>query len=157
MAGREQREAVGTGGRLRHQRGRDGGQRERIDADHAQRHLASVVAQGQGLELEHRARQRHLGPAREPAEHGLVEAALRGAHLEVGLAVHRAHRAGELVERRGVDELHRKRQRHAQHHGQHGRRVAPGVVAQFLPGESRKQCTHGVIVAAVAGWRLFRR
>ena len=46
----------------------------------------------------------------------LVEAALRGAQFQVGLAVDRAHRAGELVERRGVDQLHREGQRHAQHH-----------------------------------------
>ncbi len=150
LARREQREAVGTGRGLRHQRGRDGRQHQRIDADRrasaAWRSPASAKPWNSTTGLASAT----CGCRASLLEQGLVEAALRGAQFQVGLAVDRAHRARELVERRGIDQLHREGQRHAQHHGQHGGRVAPGVVAEFLPGEGGEQCAHRAIVAARA-------
>jgi hypothetical protein len=58
-----------------------------------------------------------------------------GAQLQVGLAIDGAHGAGKLVQRRRIDQVHRKRQRHPQHHRHHRSRIAPRVVAQLLPGE----------------------
>ena len=73
-------------------------------------------------------------------------AALQRAQFEVRLAVDRAHGAGKLVERRCIDEMHRKGERHAEHHGDHRRPAAPRVVAQLLPGEGGEQRAHDHIV-----------
>ena len=70
---------------------------------------------------------------------------LRRTQFKIGLPVDRAHRTGKFIERRSVDELHRKRQRHAEHDGQRGGRVAPWVVSQFLPGEGSEQGAHGLL------------
>ena len=64
---------------------------------------------------------------RDAGEQRFVEAAARAAQLEVGLAVDGAHRGAELGERRGVDQVHRERQRDAEHHREQRGRVAPRV------------------------------
>ena len=46
--------------------------------------------------------------------------------------------------------MHRKCQRHPQHHRKHRRAIAPGVMPQFLPGKGREEgpdrVGHGLIV-----------
>jgi hypothetical protein len=74
----------------------------------------------------------------------VVQRALARTQFHVGFAVDRAYRAGELGQGGCVDQVHGKRQRHAQHDGHHGRGVAPGVVPQFLPGEGAQQRAHGL-------------
>ncbi|MNV18234.1 hypothetical protein D3C71_1090550 [compost metagenome] len=74
----------------------------------------------------------------------LGQIALHGAQFQVGLTVDGAHRLRKLVQRRRIDHMHRKRQRHAQHHRRHRCSAAPGVVAQVLPGEGAEQCKHGL-------------
>ncbi len=76
-------------------------------------------------------------------ENRLIKTALSTPQLQVGLAVDGTHGGGEFVQRRGVDEVDRERQRHAQHHRYHRSRVAPRVVAKLLPGEGFEEGEHG--------------
>jgi hypothetical protein len=144
-----------------HERGRHGGQQQRIGPPPAARSgrvrarvPAGAVAGGVAGCVVH-----PPGPWWTAPAQGLARAtcgwlascgiqrfgqrALHGAQLQVGLAVHGAHGLRKLIEGRGVDHMHGKGQRHAQHHGGHCGGAAPGVVAQVLPGEGAKQCKHG--------------
>ena len=47
--------------------------------------------------------------------------------------------------------MHRKPQRHAQHHGNQRAGRAPGVVQQFLQGKGAQQGEHGWTVEEVGG------
>ena len=58
---------------------------------------------------------------------------------EVGLAVDGAHGGAELGERRRVDQVHRERERDAEHHREQRGGVAPRVVAQLGPRELAQQ------------------
>ena len=79
----------------------------------------------------------HIGVAAEAAIQRFVNDSLAAAlHLHIGLSRHAAHAARKFIQRRGIDHMHRKRQRHAQHHRHHRRAIAPGVMAQFLPGKA---------------------
>ena len=71
-----------------------------------------------------------------------VETGLRADQTEIGLAIGRPHGGRELGQRGVVDQMHRERQRHAQHNGHHRSGIAPGVVAQLLPRERFKQGGH---------------
>ena len=140
--GRKYREAIGVGCGQRQQRRGHRGDHQGIDADHAQQHALCAGAQGIGADFQHRGGHCHLSQPGHPGKDCFVKAALDAAQFQVRLAVDGAHRFGELVQCRGVDQMHRERQRHPQHHSDHGGSVAPGVVAQFLPGESLKECQH---------------
>jgi hypothetical protein len=151
---RQQRQPVGAGGRQGHQGRRHCRHGQRIHAHHAHRQALAVGAGGVGREFQHRAGQHHLRMGGHAAEEGFVERSLDAAQLQVGLAIDGAHRAGKLAQRRGVDQVHRERQRHAQHHRHHRGRVAPGMVAQFLPGEGAQQGQHaGIVPLASPGAR----
>ncbi len=142
---RKNGEAVGTLTRHRHQRRRDRSHRQRVDPDDPHRLALAAARLRQGADFQHRAGNGHLRVAGHPGVKALVERALDGAQFQVGLSRSRADRAGELAQRGGIDQVDRKRQRHAQRHGKHGGCVAPGMVAQFLPGEGAKQREHGVL------------
>ena len=103
---------------------------------------------GHGCGFQHGVGAGHVGVGGDLGKQRIGQRALHGAHFQVGLAVDGAHGLRELVQRRCVDDMHGKRQRHAQHDGGHGGGAAPGVVAQVLPREGAKQCEHGGIVQA---------
>ena len=147
---REHRQAVGARGRLGHQCRRHRGHAQRVHTHHAHRHPFAVRPQGIGGQLQHRAGQRHLRVRGHATEDRFVQMTARAAQFQIGLAVDRAHRACEFAQRRGVDQVHRKRQRHPQHHRHHGGGVAPRVVAQFLPGKGAQQGEHGADCAGAA-------
>ena len=52
------------------------------------------------------------------------------------------HRGAEFGQRRRVDQLHRERERYTEHHRKQRRRVAPGMVAEFGPGEGLQEAEH---------------
>ncbi len=135
----EHGEAIGGVGRPRQERRRERGDHQRIDADDPDRHALAGGVEGVGLGLDHRAGERHLRMGGDSRVQRLVEARRRADDLEVGLAVDRAHRGAEFGQRRGVDQVHRERQRHAEHHGQERGAVAPGMVAKLRPGELAQQ------------------
>ncbi|OQC14227.1 MAG: hypothetical protein BWX79_00910 [Alphaproteobacteria bacterium ADurb.Bin100] len=155
----QHREPVGPGGGLGHQGRRHGPNRERIDSHHAHRHAPAVLPRGDGVggQLQHRAGQHHLRMRGRSGEQRLVQVSLHAAQFQVGLAIDRAHRAGELAQRRGIDQVHRERQRYPQHHRHDRRRIAPGVVAQFLPGEGAQESEHAVDCAGALGMACSRR
>ena len=95
------------------------------------------------LQLDHRVGNRHLGALRDGRVQRFIEQAACGPQAQVGLAIDRAHRRAELAQRRGVDQVHRKSQGHAQQHRQHRGAVAQAVVAQLLPGKGAQQSAHG--------------
>ena len=148
-------EAVGTLTRHRHQRRRDGSHRQRVDPDDPHRLALAAARLRQGADFQDRAGNGDLRVAGHPGVKALVERALDGAQFQVGLSRRRADRAGELAQRGGIDQVNRKRQRHAQRHGKHSSCVAPGMVAQFLPGEGAKQREHGLLCSR--SLRLARR
>ena len=65
------------------------------------------------LELEDGAGDRDPFRRRDDVENALVHQALGGPHLDVGVAVHGGDRVTERIERRGVDQVDRERQRDA--------------------------------------------
>ena len=104
-----------------------------VDADDAQGHALACSGDGVAGRLQHRAGDGDLRMVGDTLKNRLIKAALNGAQLQIGLAVDRTHRLRKLAQRRRIDELHRKRQRHAQHDGGHCREIAPRVVQQFAP------------------------
>jgi hypothetical protein len=143
---RQQRQPVGAGRWLRHQRRRHGGDHQRVDAHHPDRQPAAVRERQQRAQFQHRAGNGDGGIARDPAEQAFVERPLRRAQLQVRLAVHRADRAGELAQGGRVDELNGEGEPDPQQHRDHGGGGAPRVVSQLLPGESAQQGKHQAIV-----------
>ena len=152
-----------------HECGRHGRQQQRIGPHHPQHHAGGCgrgchrwcggwwrgglcgrwgIHLGHGGQLQPGAGTRHLRVVGQLRIKRFGQRALHGAQLQIGLAVHGAHGLRKLIEGRGVDHMHGKGQRYAQHHGGHCGGAAPGMVAQLLPGEGAKQCKHDPIVTA---------
>jgi hypothetical protein len=123
----------GIGKGQRHERRGDPGQQQGIHARHAQGVALTLRTDHQRLHLQHRAGQSHAGVGGYAGVEDFIEAPVCGTQFDVGLAVDRTHCAGKLTQRRGIDQVHRKRQRHAQHDGQYRSSIAPRVMAQLLP------------------------
>ena len=107
---------------------------QRIQAHYPQS-AAFAVGDGVGRHLKHRAGHGNLRVVGHAFKHRFVKAALGGTQFQVGLAVHRPHGRRKLRQRRRVDQMRGKRQRHTQHDSHHSRRVAPRVMGEFSPGE----------------------
>ena len=116
---------------------------QRVQPENAQRHAPALRVERVGFDFQHRAGQHDLRMCGNARIQGFVEPTAEGAvalaQLEVGLAVDAAHRGAEFAERRFIDQVHRERQRHAQHDGEPGAQVAPDVVAQLGPGKLPQQ------------------
>ena len=112
---------------------------EHIEPEHAQADALACAVERVGFDLEHRAGDGDTGMRRHARIDLLVETsaerAMTLAQLEVGLAVHGAHRGAELTERGFIDQVHRERQRNTQHHREPGAQVAPNVVAPLGHGQ----------------------
>jgi len=144
-AGCKQRHAVCAAGWHGHQRWRNRRHGQRIDADDSQLLAPGLVAVGIeriGRDFQHRTGHAHLRAAGDALVKAFVKTALYRAQLQIRLAVDGAYRLRKFAQGRGIDEMHRKRQRHAEHHRHHGGGIAPGMVAEFLPGEGTKESTH---------------
>ena len=102
---RQQRQPVGADRGLRHQRRRHRGDHQRVDSHHPQGLPLAAVQRPQGAQFQHRTGDRDGGIGADPLEQAFVERPLRGAQFQIRLAVDRAHRAGELAQRRRIDEL----------------------------------------------------
>ena len=98
-----------------------------------------MVSQGVAAGFEDGRRNCHLWQARDAGVDRFIETTLHGAQFQIRLSADSAHCLGEFGERRGVDQMYRKCQRHAQCYCQHRGGVAPGVMSQLLPGESLEQ------------------
>ena len=147
--GRKQRHAVSALGGHGHQRRRAGGNSQRVNADDAQCPPLGRVAVGiQRIagDFKHRAGRRHLRAVGNACIKVFVKTALHSAQFQIGLAIDSAHRLRKFAQRRRVNQMHRKGQRHAQHDCHDGSGIAPGVVTKFLPGKSAKQSEHDAIV-----------
>ena len=152
--GCEQVQAPRLGIRPGHQVRRNRRHLQGIHTDDAQQGAprGRVAAQCVGAEFEHRRGKDHIRVVPQACQHGRrrwrsVRRLLRRveAQFQIRLPTHRAHRLRELVQRRCVDQVHRKRQGHPQHDRHHGRRVAPRVVAQFLPGKAGEKGPQGTM------------
>jgi hypothetical protein len=83
-----------------HEGGGHAGQHQGVGTQHAQRDReATAGAARHRGELQHRAGLAHLGVRGQGGVQGLIQRALHGAHLQVGLAVDTAHRLGKFIER----------------------------------------------------------
>ena len=110
-----------------------------------------VAANDLGVDLDDGARHRHL---RHPGDAGIDrfgETAARSAHLEVGIAREHLDALRQLVDRGGIDELHRVAQRHAECDRQHREHGADPIL--------RERAAHRGAIRSKAHWiiRVQRR
>ena len=81
----------------------------------------------------------HLGALRNQWVNVLGHAGAHAAKFQIGLAVDTAHCAGEFIQGRLVDDMHRKAQRHPQRNRQQRCQAAPRLAQVFLQREQRQQ------------------
>ncbi len=145
-AGIEHRQARLAGEGVREQAGRELRGDEHVQAQHAHRDAPAIGGEGHGVELDHRARERHLrvrGDARvEPLVESAGRAAVGRAQLEVGLAAERAHRGTEFAQRGLIDQLNRECEGDAEHDREQRRRIAPRMQPEFGPRQGLQQREH---------------
>ena len=148
--------------RPRQQGGRQRGGHQRVLADQFQPALAALGVERIGVQLDHRAGQRDPGLRGDAGVERLVQpAAADGAQFHIRLAVDRAHRLPELGQRRGIDQVHREGQRHAQRDRQQGHADTARVVARLAGDQVQRVAqVHGpdlaVFVEKCGGWPADR-
>ena len=136
----EDREARRVVGRHRHQRLRQGGGAEDVEADDRQHGRARFVeTEHRHVELQHGAGQFDGRMRDDPREQLFVEPLARRGDGRVGLPGDGAHRRRELAQRRRVDQVDRIAERDAHRDGedlhQRPQAVLPRVAGEDVPGE----------------------
>ena len=130
-------QAVLAGQRLRHQGRRQRRSAQGVQAQHAHRHALAIGSAAVGVDFQQRAGPLHGGVGRHAVEQGVVNAA--AAQRQVRVPVGGAHGGRELRQRRTVDQVHGKRERHTQRHSHQRSRMAPGVVPPFAAHQQKQQ------------------
>jgi hypothetical protein len=109
---------------------------QHIGADDTQRAFGSSDAD---LQLEGGIHPRHARQAGDARIERLREAGPAAPHLQVRLARYGAHRGGEVLDRRAVDEVHAVAERYTEgdaHYGEHR------AAARAAPAEDREEPQH---------------